>query len=119
MKKILFLLFLTCGFLFSSAEDRKEFPVKEEPQISVGPRMPDSDTAIYAYYKDGLIYFQFSFDIREIEITVINETTGKIWQNNVDCPSNVASITTSTDSGDYYITLVIDNTTFYYAKFTL
>lgn len=35
MKKILFLLFLTCGFLFSSAEDRKEFPVKEEPQISV------------------------------------------------------------------------------------
>ena len=127
MKKvILFLL----SFLFSLpnfisiAEDTKKENVpitiveKEQSNPNL-PRTPDFGSDITAFYQDGVIYLQFAYDMGEVEITVTNETTGEMWQQTEDSAFGSISIATSTDAGNYYITIVTDDASCYSGNFSL
>ena len=119
MKKIFLLLFLTCGILLSSAEEKKEIPIGQNPTITIIPRTPDYGSDIIAYYQDGVTYLQFAYDMGEVEITVTNETTGEMWQQTEDSAFGSTSIATSTDAGNYYITIVTDDASCYSGNFSL
>lgn len=119
MKKIFLLLFLTCGILLSSAEDKKEIPIDKELTHPKAPRTPDYGSDITAFYQDGVIYLQFAYDMGEVEITVTNETTGEMWQQTENSAFGSISIATSTDAGNYYITIVTDDASCYSGSFSL
>ena len=119
MKKLILLLFLMYGVLFSFAEEKKKFPIKEEPVPTTEPRMPDYGSDIMAYYQDGVVYLQFTYDMGEVEITVTNESTGDVWQQTEDSAFGSASITTSTSAGDYYITIVTLDGSCYSGSFSI
>ena len=119
MKKLFLLLFLMCGVLFSFAEEKRKFPIKEEPVPTTEPRMPDYGSDIMAYYQNGVIYFQFAYDMGEVEITVTNESTDDVWQQTEDSAFGSASITTSTSAGDYYITIVTLDGSCYSGSFSI
>ena len=118
-KTFLLLLFLMCGVLFSSAEKKKEIPIDKELTHPKAPRTPDYGSDIMAYYQDGVIYFQFAYDLGEVEITVTNELTGEVWQQSEDTTFGSATIATSTDAGNYYITIVTDDGTCYSGNYSL
>ncbi len=126
MKKvILFLL----SFLFSlpsivcmAEESKKEFTpiaIEEEEKSLQKPRTPNYGSDIMAYYQNGVIYLQFAYDMGEVEISVINETTGEVWQQTEDSAFGSASITTSTSAGDYYITIVTLDGSCYSGSFSI
>ncbi len=119
MKKIFFLLFLTCGILLSSAKEKKEIPIQKDPETKQEQRTPNFGSDIMAYYQDGAIYLQFAYDMGEVEITVTNETTGEMWQQTDDSAFGSATIATSTDAGNYYITIVTDDASCYSGNFSL
>ncbi len=83
------------------------------------PRTPDYDSDIMAYYQDGVVYLQFTYDMGEVEITVTNESTGDVWQQTKDSAFGSASITTSTSAGDYYITIVTLDGSCYSGNFSI
>ena len=83
-KTFLLFLFLMSGAIFSSAEEKKEIPIKEYPEFSKGPRTPDFGRDITAYYQSGVIYLQFGYDMGNVEIIVTNESTGEQWQQSED-----------------------------------
>ncbi len=119
MKKIFFLLFLMCGILLSSAEEKKEISIQPYPKNPQSQRTPDYGSDIMAYYQDGVIYLQFGYDMGEVEITVTNESTGEMWQQTDDSVFGAATIATSTNVGNYYITIVTDDGSYYSGNFTL
>ena len=119
MKKIFLLLFLMCGVLLSSAEEKKEIPIQKDPETKQEQRTPDYGSDIMAYYQDGVIYLQFGSDMGEVEITVTNETTGEQWSQIDDSAFGSASIATSTNVGNYYITIVTDDASCYSGSFSL
>ena len=118
-KPFLLLLFFICGVLLSSAEEKKEISIKEDPVPTIEPRTPNFDSNIMAYYQDGVIYLQFAYDMGEVEITVTNETTGEMWQQTDDSAFGYATIATSTNVGNYYITIVTDDASCYSGSFSL
>ena len=104
-----------------------EETTKERVPIIIGqqqdkpnrPRTPDYGSDIMAYYQDGMIYFQFAYDMGEVEITVTNESTGEMWQQTDDSAFGATSIASSTTAGNYYITIVTDDASCYSGSFTL
>lgn len=120
MKKVLVLLLLLVagGALISSAEEKTEIPIRKGPTYPIPPRMPDYACDITAYYQSGVIYLNFGSDMGEVEITVTNETTGEQWSQTDDTAFGATTITTSTDAGDYSITIVSATTT-YIGNFSL
>ena len=119
MKKIFFLLFLTCGILLSSAKEKKEIPIQKDPETKQEQRTPNFGSDIMAYYQDGAIYLQFAYDMGEVEITVTNETTGEMWQQTDDSAFGFVTIPASTNVGNYYITIVTDDASCYSGSFSL
>ena len=119
MKKIFLLLFLMCGILLSSAEEKWEIPIQNPPKDPQSQRTPDYGNDITAFYQSGVVYLQFAYDMGEVEITVTNETTGEMWQQTEDTAFGSVSITTSTSAGDYYITIVTDDASCYSGNFSL
>ena len=119
MKKIFLLLFLLCGVLLSSAEDKKEIPIQPYPKNPQSQRTPNFGSDIMAYYQDGAIYLQFAYDMGEVEITVTNETTGEMWQQTDDSAFGFVTIPPSTNVGNYYITIVTDDASCYSGSFSL
>ncbi|MBR5331826.1 MAG: DUF3244 domain-containing protein [Muribaculaceae bacterium] len=119
MKKIFLLLFLTCGFLLSSAEEKLKFPIENKETRPSGQRSPNYGSDIMAYYQDGVIYLQFAYDMGEVEISVFNETTGEMWQQTDDTTFGSATIATSTSAGNYYIIIVTDDVSCYTGNFSL
>ena len=92
---------------------------REEPKPTNQPRTPDYGGNIMAYYQDGVIYLQFAYDMGEVEVSVINETTGEMWQQTEDTTFGSALITTSTSAGNYYITIVTPDDCYYTGDFSL
>ena len=119
MKKIFLLLFLMCGVLLSSAEEKKEIPIKKDPEPTPEFRMPYYSYDITAYYQDGVVYLQFGYDMGNVDVTVTNETTGEMWQQTDDSAFGYAIIATSTNVGNYYITIVTDDASCYSGSFSL
>ena len=119
MKKTFLLLFLMCGILLSSAEEKWEIPIQNPPKDPQSQRTPDYSSDITAFYQSGVIYLQFGSDMGEVEITVTNETTGEQWSQIDDSAFGSASIATSTSAGDYYITIVTDDASCYSGSFSL
>ena len=126
MKKSI-LVFLLCLFSLSNYVCMAEETKKEKEPIIIGqerdfpnlPRTPDYGSDIMAFYQDGVIYLQFAYDMGEVEITVTNETTGEMWQQTEDSAFGSTSIATSTDAGNYYITIVTDDASCYSGNFSL
>ena len=108
-----------CGVLLSSAEEKKEIPIDKVLTHQKAPRTPEFGNDIMAYYQDGVIYLQFAYDMGEVEITVTNQSTGEQWQQTEDTTFGSALITTSTDVGNYYITIVTDDGSCYTGNFSL
>ena len=108
-----------CGILFTYAKDETKLPIKKDPDPTPEFRTPNYGSDIMAYYQDGVIYLQFGYDIGEVEISVFNETTGEVWQQTDDSAFGAATIATSTDVGNYYITIVTDDGSSYSGNFTL
>ena len=118
-KTFLLLLFLMCGVIFSSAEEKKEILLKKHPEPITGQRTPNFGNDILAYHQDGIVLLEFAYDMGEVEITVTNETTGEMWQQTEDSAFGSATIATSTDVGNYYITIVTNDGSCYLGSFTL
>ena len=108
-----------CGVLLSSAEEKKEIQISKELTHPKAPRTPDYGSDITAFYQSGVIYLQFGSDMGEVEITVTNESTGEQWSQIDDSAFGSASIATSTNVGNYYITIVTDDASCYSGSFSL
>ena len=114
-----------CSFFYGAADstlpngtgDIVEIPIKKDKKTR--PRTPDYGSNIMAYYQDGVIYLQFAYDMGEVEITVTNELTGEMWQQTEDSAFGYTSIATSTDVGNYYITIVTDDGSCYSGSYSL
>ena len=127
MKKvILFLLsflFSLPNFISIAEETKKEnvlITIVEKEQSNPNlPRTPDYGSDITAFYQDGMIYLQFAYDMGEVEITVTNESTVEMWQQTEDSAFGSTSIATSTDAGNYYITIVTDDGACYSGSYSL
>ena len=119
MKKIFLLLFLMCGVLLSSAEEKKEIPIKKDPEPTPEFRMPYYSYDITAYYQDGVVYLQFGYDMGNVDVTVTNETTGEMWQQTDDSAFGSVSIATSAAAGSYTISIVTDDGVCYSGSFAL
>lgn len=75
------------------------------------------DCAIEAFYEDGVITLNFTEDLGEATVFVINNTTGEVWFDSVDaCGSSVVSI--SDDAGYYTITIYTEAGD-YYGEFSI
>ena len=127
MKKVILfllsLLFSLPNFISIAEETKKEnvpITIVEKEQSNPNlPRTPDFGSDITAFYQYGMIYLQFAYDMGEVEITVTNETTGEMWQQTEDTAFGSTSIATTTDAGNYYITIVTDNASCYSGSFSL
>ncbi len=127
MKKVILfllsLLFSLPNFISIAEETKKEnvpITIVEKEQSNPNlPRTPDFGSDITAFYQYGMIYLQFAYDMGEVEITVTNETTGEMWQQTEDSAFGSTSIATSTNVGNYYITIVTDNASCYSGSFSL
>ena len=125
MKKSILVLLL-CLFSLPNSIWAEE-QTKEKVLIIIGrkennpnsPRTPDYGSDIMAYYQDGMIYLQFGYDMGEVEITVTNESTVEMWQQTEDSAFGSTSIATSTDAGNYYITIVTDDGACYSGSYSL
>ena len=109
-----------CLPLFSASSEEKPtdpitIPIKLKKPNQ--PRTPDFGGDIMAYYQDGVVYLQFTYNMGNVEITVTNESTGEQWQQTEDTVFGSASIATSTSAGDYSITIVSDDATCYSGYF--
>lgn len=75
------------------------------------------DCAIEAFYEDGVITLNFTEDLGEATVFVINENTGESWVDSVEA-FGCALINISDDYGHYVITIstVIGD---YYGEFLI
>ena len=124
-RKFYFLFFILCA-IFNSTTAMGESSTKDQPIFieirkdpSNLPRTPHPNCEINAIYQYGILHLQFAYDMGEVEISVINETTGEMWQQTEDTTFGSALITTSTDVGNYYITIVTDDGSCYTGGFSL
>lgn len=123
MKKIAFLSFLSflilpfLTFANNKSETHEIVIIKQNKEKE--PRTPDYGSDIMAYYQNGVIYLQFGYDMGDVEITVTNESTGEMWQQAEDSAFGSTSIATSTDAGNYYITIVTDDGACYSGSYSL
>lgn len=118
-KLLVIITSLFCVFSAFAEEVKKdptEIPILIDPHNR--PRTPDYGSDITAYYQSGVIYLNFGSDMGEVEITVTNENTGEQWSQTDDTAFGAATITTSTDAGDYSI-MIVTATTTYIGTFSL
>lgn len=118
MKNLLLVLFLSCCVFCSFAEEKNEIPLKKVPEPTTGQRTPFSSD-ITAYYQSGVIYLNFGGDMGEVEITVTNETTGEQWSQTGDTAFGAATISISTNAGDYSIMITTGDSYCYSGYFSL
>ena len=118
---LLLCLFSLPNYIWAEETKKEKVPIiiGQERDFPNQPRTPDYGSDIMAYYQSGMIYLQFDYDMGEVEISVINETTGEMWQQTEDTTFGSALITTSTDVGNYYITIVTDDGSCYTGNFSL
>ena len=120
-------LFLTLilffvGFQSNAENTQNSTPIEIEitkTKREERPRTPDYGNDITAFYQSGVVYLQFAYDMGEVEITVTNETTGEMWQQTDDSAFGYATIATSTNVGNYYITIVTDDASCYSGCYSL
>ncbi|MBE6318813.1 MAG: DUF3244 domain-containing protein [Bacteroidales bacterium] len=124
-KFIVTLVLLFCSAFYGASNpgtpngtgDIVEIPIKKDKKTR--PRTPDFGSDITAYYQDGVVYLQFSYDMGEVDVTVTNETTGEMWQQTDDSAFGSASIATSASAGSYTISIVTDDGVCYSGSFAL
>ena len=124
-RKFYFLIFILCA-IFNSTTAMGESSTKDQPIFieirkdpSNLPRTPHPNCEINAIYQNGILHLQFAYDMGEVEITVTNESTGEMWQQTDDSAFGAATIATSTNVGNYYITIVTDDGACYSGNYSL
>ena len=83
------------------------------------PRTPDYCGAISAYYQNGVIYLQFNEDIGCMDVEVVNLTTGELWSDDACSDSGMETVSVSSATGSYAITLTTDNGSTYSGEYTI
>ena len=91
---------------------------KETPEIN-RPRTPDYCSEISAYYQNGVIYLQFSEDLGCMDVQVINLSTGEQWNDGACSDSGMETVSVSSATGSYAITLTTDNGSTYSGEYTI
>ena len=71
-RNLILFLFISIIGLFSYADNSTE-PIQQNKPIIIKrdpnqPRTPDFDSDITAFYQDGVIYLQFAYDMRNVEM---------------------------------------------------
>ena len=91
---------------------------KETPEIN-RPRTPDYCSEISAYYQNGVIYLQFNEDLGCMDVQVINLSTGEQWNDGACSDSGMETVSVSSATGSYAITLTTDNGSTYLGEYTI
>lgn len=65
-------------------------------------------------YVDGTIQLTLFEEVGDLEITVINQTTGEQWTS-----TNCMIMETSTDKGTYLVQIITEDGILYYGTYTL
>ena len=91
---------------------------KETPEIN-RPRTPDYCSEISAYYQNGVIYLQFNEDLGCMDVQVINLSTGEQWNDGACSDSGMETVSVSSATGSYAITLTTDNGSTYSGEYTI
>lgn len=124
MKKTIILtgIITLIGFVTGNADSndgkaRTEIPIRKDQIIR--PRTPDVSTGIDAYYQNGVIYLQFSWDLGCMDVSVTNHATGEQWLDAVCSDSGAEAVCISTSAGNYTIELTTDDGTTYSGTFVL
>ena len=120
-KSVLMLLCLFMTFAAMAGDPPKT--AKPGNAIPLNPPLPIPhprqvvECDIEAFYEDGVITLNFTEDLGEATVFVINENTGESWVDSVEA-FGYALINISDDYGHYVITIstVIGD---YYGEFTL
>ena len=94
-------------------------PIKKEKPEIIRPRTPDYCAEISAYYQNGVIYLQFNEDIGCMDVDVINLTTGELWSDDACSDSGMETVSVSSATGSYAITLTTDNGSTYLGEYTI
>ena len=103
-------------------ETAEPIPMAPGPIIGntpLRPRTPDYCSEISAYYQNGVIYLQFNEDIGCMDVEVVNLTTGELWSDDACSDSGMETVSVSSATGSYAITLTTDNGSTYSGEYTI
>ena len=89
------------------------------PATPARPRTPDYCAEISAYYQNGVIYLQFNEDIGCMDVDVVNLSTGELWSDDACSDSGMETVSVSSATGSYAITLTTDNGSTYFGEYTI
>ena len=105
-----------------------EYEKNKDPETAIGivlqkgplgPRTPNYCSEISAYYQNGVIYLQFNEDIGCMDVEVVNLTTGELWSDDACSDSGMETVSVSSATGSYAITLTTDNGSTYLGEYTI
>lgn len=122
MKKTLILLFCilfvsTDNLVFADdGNENKKIDFDRNEEFEDQPRIL---IPIEGYYFMGDIYLNFYADMSEVEITVVNQTTGATQTTMFDSVGGQAVMTIGNASGSYLIYIVTEDGTTYWGTFQL
>ena len=124
IKPILSILTLLCTTVsgnvqYGGGNTNEPIDIPLLPATPARPRTPDYCSEISAYYQNGVIYLQFSEDIGCMDVQVINLTTGELWSDDACSDSGMETVSVSSATGSYAITLTTDNGSTYSGEYTI
>lgn len=128
IKTILSIAILLCSTISGNVQQEPEIPenpnqIVEIPIVNdkkpLRPRTPDYCSEISAYYQNGVIYLQFNEDLGCMDVQVINLSTGEQWNDGACSDSGMETVSVSSATGSYAITLTTDNGSTYLGEYTI
>ena len=124
LKPILSILTLLCTTVSGNVQHgggntNEPIDIPLLPATPARPRTPDYGTEISAYYQNGVIYLQFNEDLGCMDVQVINLTTGELWSDDACSDSGMETVSVSSATGSYAITLTTDNGSTYSGEYTI
>ena len=124
MRKVLFSLLLILIFgmgTTAKAEvlDRVEVPIfNDKGNNQTGrPKAPEI-IPITCVYENGVLFFEFCYDLGTISVIVTNVTTGEQWQTLLPT-TGIATMNISEESENYNIEITTINNKVYYGDFEI
>lgn len=106
MKKsvLMLLCLLMTSVAMAGDPPTKGDPIPLYPPIPIPRPRQVVDCCVEAFYENGVITLNFTEDLGEVSVFVINENTGESWVDSVDA-FGCALINISDDYGRYVITI--------------
>ena len=131
IKKFQWLMMAVCLFVVGNvsvmAEGEGEtqprpvpIPLVNEDFIQEGDYRTDTTVPFTAYYQNGTIYISTMGDFTTLAVSVVNETTGQVWNSTTDISDGMGEISiVGGGKGCYTVEIITEYNECFTGDFTL